>query len=92
MAKTLTRSVEFEPIDRREEKMKQLVGLVERLRGENAELADANSRLTREMESLHSRMSEAEGASAELLSLREEREVIRGRVAEMLEQIEALEL
>jgi regulator of replication initiation timing len=92
MAKTLTRPVEFEPIDRLEEKMKQLVGLVERLRGENAELAVANSRLTLVMESLQSRLSVDEGCSAELLSLREEREVIRGRVAEMLEQIEALEL
>ena len=36
MAKTLTRSVDLEPIDRLEAKMKQLVGLIERLRLERA--------------------------------------------------------
>jgi len=92
MAKTLTRSVELEPIDRLEEKMKQLVGLIERLRGEQAQLVESNGRLARELDALQARVSEAEGTSAELLSLREEREVIRGRVAEMLDQIEALDL
>jgi regulator of replication initiation timing len=92
MAKTLTRSVDFEPIDRLEEKMKQLVGLIERLRGEQAQLVETNSRLARDLEALQARVSEAEGTSAELTTLREEREVIRGRVAEMLEQIEALDL
>ena len=38
------------------------------------------------------RLAEAEGAGAELTTLRDEREVIRGRVAEMLEQLEALSL
>jgi FtsZ-binding cell division protein ZapB len=92
MAKTLTRSVDLESIDRLEEKMKQLVGVIERLRGEHAELVEANGRLTREVEDLQMRVSEAEGSSAELLTLREEREVIRGRVSDMLQQIEALDL
>jgi regulator of replication initiation timing len=92
MAKTLTRSVDLESIDRLEEKMKQLVGVIERLRGEQAQLVEANGQLTRELETLQSRVSEAEGSSAELITLREEREVIRGRVAEMLQQIEALDL
>jgi len=92
MAKTLTRPVDFEPIDRLEEKMKQLVALIERLRGEQAQLLETNSRLSRDLEALHARVSEAEGTNAELTTLREEREVIRGRVAEMLEQIEALDL
>lgn len=92
MAKTLTRSVDLESIDRLEEKMKQLVSVIERLRGEHAELVEANSRLSRELEGMQVRISEAEGSSAELSSLREEREVIRGRVADMLQQIEALDL
>jgi FtsZ-binding cell division protein ZapB len=92
MAKTLTRSVDLESIDRLEEKMKQLVGLIERMRGERAELVEANDRLSRDLEALQTRVSEAEGSSAELTALREEREVVRGRVAEMLEQLEALDL
>jgi regulator of replication initiation timing len=92
MAKTLTRSVDLEPIDRLEEKMKQLVGLVARLRGEQAQLVETNTRLMRELEALQVRVSEAEGGSAELGALREEREAIRSRVAEMLQQIEALDL
>jgi uncharacterized coiled-coil DUF342 family protein len=54
MAKTVANAVDVEPIDRLEEKVKQLVGLI--------------------------------------ASLREERDVIRGRVADMLEQLEALHL
>jgi FtsZ-binding cell division protein ZapB len=92
MAKTLTRPVDLEPIDRLEEKMKQLVALVARLRSEHAELVDANGRLTRELEALQVRVSDADDTNAELTSLRDEREVIRSRVSEMLQQIEALEL
>jgi FtsZ-binding cell division protein ZapB len=92
MAKTLTRSVDLESIDRLEEKMKQLVGVIERLRGEHAELVEANGRLTHELEVMQARVSEADGSSAELLTLREERDVIRGRVTDMLQQIEALDL
>jgi hypothetical protein len=92
MAKTLTRSVDLEPIDRLEEKIKLLVGVIERLRNEQSQLADENARLTRTLETLESRMAEAEGVNVELTSLREERDLIRGRVAEMLEQLEALEL
>jgi FtsZ-binding cell division protein ZapB len=92
MAKTLARSVDLDVIDRLEEKVKQLVGVIERLRAEQAQLADENVRLTRAVETLETQISEAEGANAELTTLREERDVIRGRVAEMLEQIEALNL
>lgn len=92
MAKTLTHSVDLEPIDRLEEKMKLLVGVVERLRNEQAQLAEANAQLARELEAAQARLSDAEGTTSELIALREERDVIRGRVAEMLDQIEALNL
>jgi FtsZ-binding cell division protein ZapB len=92
MAKTMTRSVDLEPIDRLEEKVRQLVGMIERLRGEQARLAEENQRLSAELEMMNSRVAEAEGAGVELTTLREERDVIRGRVAEMLEQLEALNL
>ena len=91
MAKT-TRSVDLEPIDRLEEKVKLLVSLVERMKGEQARAVEEHQRLTREVESLRGRLSATDGVSSELTTLKEERDVIRTRVTEMLEQIEALNL
>lgn len=84
--------VDLEPIDRLEEKVKMLVGLIDRLRAESARSAEANAMLTREIEALRARMADAEGTSAELTALREERDLIKSRVGEMLQQIEALDL
>jgi FtsZ-binding cell division protein ZapB len=92
MAKIATRGVDLEPIDRLEEKVKQLVGVIERLRMEQGRLVEENGRLSQEIEMLQSRVADAEGANAEVTLLREERDVIRGRVADMLQQIEALHL
>ncbi|MBI3401394.1 MAG: hypothetical protein HY048_08230 [Acidobacteria bacterium] len=91
MAKT-TRSVELEPIDRLEEKVKLLVSLVERMKAEQAHTAEEHQRLMREVESLRARLSASDNVSSELTTLKEERDVIRTRVTEMLEQIEALNL
>jgi regulator of replication initiation timing len=88
----VARGVDLEPIDRLEEKVRALVGLIDRLRAENAQAAEDNSRLTRELEAMRARLAEAEGTNAELTALREERDVIRTRVNEMLEQIESLNL
>ena len=41
---------------------------------------------------MRSRLAEAEGTGVELSALREERDLIRTRVSEMLEQIETLNL
>jgi FtsZ-binding cell division protein ZapB len=91
MAKqAVARTTELEPIDRLEEKIKLLVDTVTRLRAEQADAADQQARLTREIESLRARLADAEGSNAELTALRDEREAIRSRVAEMLSQIEAL--
>jgi regulator of replication initiation timing len=92
MAKTATRSVELEPIDRLEEKLKALVTMVERMRGEQERAADENQRLSRELDSMRSRLSASDSVASELSSLKEERDVIRTRVGEMLEQLEALNL
>jgi regulator of replication initiation timing len=92
MAKTATRSVELEPIDRLEEKLKALVTMVERMRGEQERAADDNQRLSRELDSMRSRLSASDSVASELSSLKEERDVIRTRVGEMLEQLEALNL
>jgi regulator of replication initiation timing len=92
MAKTATRSTDLEPIDRLEEKVKLLVALVERLKLETARAAEENQRLAHEMDALRSRLASSEGVATELTSLKEEREVIRTRVTDMLEQLEALSL
>jgi regulator of replication initiation timing len=94
LAKTAvaTRGADLEPIDRLEEKVKMLVSMIDRLRAENARSAEANATLTREIDALRARMADAESASAELSTLREERELVKSRVADMLQQIESLNL
>ena len=66
MVKTATRTVDLAPIDRLEDKVKALVALVERLKGDAARLAEDNARLAREVEGLHTRLSDAETASDEV--------------------------
>ena len=91
MAKqAVARTVDLEPIDRLEEKIKLLVSMVTRLRVEQAKAAEDHARLTQEIDGLRARLVEADGAVAELSALRDERDVIRTRVAEMLEQLEHL--
>ncbi len=93
MAKTATISnVDLEAIDRLEQKLKQLVSVVERMKSEQARAADENHRLVQEIETLRSRLNVGESAATELTALRQERDVIRSRVTEMLDQLEALSL
>jgi regulator of replication initiation timing len=82
--------VDLEPIDRLEEKITRLVSIVTQLRADQARALDENARLTREIDALRARLADADSASVELLALRDEREVIRTRVSEMLQQLEAL--
>jgi uncharacterized protein involved in exopolysaccharide biosynthesis len=92
MAKAAIRGVELEPLDRLEEKMKLLVSLVERMKAEQARAADEHQRLSRELDSMRARVASSEGLLSEVSTLKEERDVIRTRVADMLEQLEALSL
>jgi regulator of replication initiation timing len=88
---------ELEPIDRLEEKIKLLVGMITQLRHEHAQLRneharalEENGRLRRDLEDLRGRLADSEATTSELAALRDERDVIRTRVAEMLEQLEAI--
>ena len=90
--KTATRGLELEPIDRLEEKVKALVSMVDRMKGEQARAMEENQRLARDVESLRVRLSTSEALTTELTTLKDERDVIRTRVGEMLEQLEALNL
>ncbi len=92
MSKTAVRGVELEPIDRLEEKLKLLVSMVDRMKAEQARAAEENQRLARELDALRGRLAASETLAAELSTLKSERDVIRTRVGEMLEQLEALNL
>ena len=86
----MMRTPDLEPIDRLEEKIKLLVQMVTRLRAEQSKAADENSRLSREIDALRGRLSDAQGVSSEIEVLRGERDAIRDRVSEMLSQLESL--
>ena len=91
MAKqAVAHSTDLEPIDRLEEKIKLLVDMVTRLREEQVKATDDNTRLSQEINSLRARLADADGVSVELDALRDERDVIRTRVADMLSQLESL--
>jgi FtsZ-binding cell division protein ZapB len=92
MAKTATRSVDLEPMDRLEEKVKLLVSLVERMKLETARAVEESQRLSHELEGMRERLSAGEGLVTELASLKDERDVIRTRVTDMLEHLESLSL
>lgn len=88
----ISRGLQLEPIDRLEDKVKALVGMMDRMKAEQARVTDDNQLLSREVDALRARLSASDGLNTELSSLKEERDVIRTRVSEMLEQLEALNL
>ena len=66
--------------------------MVERMKSEQARAAEENQQLSRELDGMRTRLATSDSLASELSSLKEERDVIRGRVTEMLEQLEALNL
>jgi chromosome segregation ATPase len=93
MSRTATaRSVDLEPIDRLEEKVKMLVAMIGRLKADQARAAEEMARLSRDLESARARIADSEAELAEVAALRTERESIRGRVSDMLDQLEGLSL
>ena len=92
MAKLAPREVDLEPIDRLEQKLKLLVAMVDRMKADQARAADENQRLSRELEAVRARIVASESVAGELAALRSERDAIRTRVTDMLEQLEALSL
>ena len=88
----VARTVDLDPIDRLEDKVRLLVGLVTELRSEQARAADENTRLHTEVGSLRAKLADVEGTTSEVAALRDERELVRSRVADMLQQLEHLSL
>ena len=81
---------DLDPIERLEEKVKLLVNVVTQLRREHTKAVDDNARLLRELDNMRARLAETEVSGTELTALRDERDLIRSRVAEMLEQLESI--
>jgi len=92
MATTTTKAPGLESIDRLEEKIKLLVNTIVRIKGEQGRVAEENARLKAEIDGLRGRINTAESAGAEVASLREERDLIKARVADMLKQLDGLNL
>jgi FtsZ-binding cell division protein ZapB len=92
MAQTKATTPGLESIDRLEEKIKLLVNTIVRIKGEQARVAEDNSRLKSEIDGLKSRINSAESAGVEITTLREERDQIKSRVSDMLKQLDSLNL
>lgn len=91
MLKTV-RPVDTEALDRLEEKVKLLVALIGRMRTEQARLAEDFQRVSKDLEAARTRLQEVEGAASEIVTLKDERDLIRARVSSLLEQLEGLSL
>ena len=93
MSNTATATVaDLGVVERLDEKIRQLVTLVERSRAESAKLRADNDRLGKEVDALQLQLADAAGVASELQSLREERDQVRTRVADMLAQLDALQM
>jgi FtsZ-binding cell division protein ZapB len=84
--------VDLEALDRLEQKVKLLVSTIGRLHADRDRLAEDNRRLSAELDAARERLAQAESGAAEIDTLRQEREQVRSRVAEMLEELEGLSL
>lgn len=92
MANAAAARVEFDAIERLEDKVRKLVGVVEQLRAEHGRLTAENRNLEDELGTLRKKLVESEGTAAEITALRDERDQIRVRVTDMLTQLEALDV
>lgn len=92
MAQTKVATPSLESIDRLEDKIKLLINTISRIKGEQARVAEENGKLKAEIETLKARVNSAEATGAEVVTLREERDLIKNRVSDMLKQLDGLNL
>ena len=90
--KPTSSAVSLEPIDRLAEKVQSLIGVLERTRAELTRTSEDNARLSTEVDTLRTRLATSEGQGAQAENLRVERDQIRARVTEMLQQLDGLSL
>jgi regulator of replication initiation timing len=91
VAKALTPG-DLEALDRLEQKVRLLVAEMGRLRAEHARQVEENRRLIQELDAAVARLADAETGAAEMIALRQERDQVRSRVADILEQLEGLDI
>ena len=84
--------VDLATVDRLAQKVTALVQILDRTRQELTQSRADNERLNEELGALRERLVVAQNETAEIETLRAEREQVRGRVSEMLDQLEALDL
>ena len=89
MAKT-TQAVDLDQIERLADKVRALVGVLERTRTEFTQTIEDNQRLQREVESMREQLSTAANSGEEMTALLAEREQIGSRIREMLQQLEGI--
>jgi FtsZ-binding cell division protein ZapB len=85
-------AVDLGVVERLDDKIRQLITLVERSRTEAQKLRADNDRLGKEVDALQAQLVDAEGVATELNAMREERDLVRARVADMLTQLDALQM
>ena len=92
MVRSGAAAVDVQPIDRLEEKVRQMVSVIDTLRADKAKAIEESARLQQEVASLRSRLAEGASATADLATMREERDLIRARVTQMISHIDKLNL
>jgi regulator of replication initiation timing len=92
MAQMKTVPPGLETIDRLEDKIKLLINTISRVKSEHSRVSEENGKLKAEIETLKARVNTAETAGAEVITLREERDLIKNRVTDMLKQLDGLNL
>jgi len=85
-------AVDVEPIDRLEDKVKMLVNVIDTLRAERAKAVDDVARLQHELDAAKGRLNEVEFVLDIPGDRMTVRELIRTRVAQMISQIDKLNL
>ena len=85
-------SLDMATLDRLAEKVSALVQMLEQTRNELADTTENNTRLSNELEALQTRFSQSQQDGMETQTLLDERDQIRARVTDILEQLESLDL
>ncbi len=83
---------DLEALDRLEQKVRMLVAEVGRLKSEQASQAQENKRLSGELDAAMAWLADADAAHAEIAAMREERDQVRSRVADILGHLEGLDI
>ena len=85
-------SLDMATLDRLAEKVSALVQMLGQTRNELADTSKNNTRLSNELEALQARFSQSQQDGLVMQTLLDERDQIRARATEILDQLETLDL